>query len=141
MQTAGTGTLAIGYEEHGPSGGRPVILLHGFPDYIHAWDAVTPGLVERGCRVFTPFLRGYGPTRFLDPATPRSGQQAALGADLRAFMDALGLGRATLAGYDWGGRAACVVAALWPDRVRGLVTVNGYNIQDIAASVRAVAPA
>ena len=141
MQTVGTGTLAIGYEEHGPSDGPPVILLHGFPDDIHAWDAVTPGLVEQGCRVFTPYLRGYGPTRFLDPATPRSGQQAALGADLRDFMDALGLGRATLAGYDWGGRAACVVAALWPERVQGLVSIGGYNIQDIARAAANPGPA
>jgi pimeloyl-ACP methyl ester carboxylesterase len=141
MQTVGTGTLAVGYEEHGPPDGPPVILLHGFPDDIHAWDAVTPGLVESGCRVFTPFLRGYGPTRFLDPATPRSGQQAALGADLRAFMDALGLGRATLTGYDWGGRAACVVAALWPDRVQGLVSIGGYNIQNIAHAATTPGPA
>jgi pimeloyl-ACP methyl ester carboxylesterase len=90
--------------------------------------------------VLVPWLRGYGPTRFLDPATPRSGQQAALGADLLAFMDALGVGRALLVGYDWGGRAACVVAALWPERVRGLVSINGYNIQDIAASGAPAAP-
>jgi pimeloyl-ACP methyl ester carboxylesterase len=91
-------------------------------------------LVRAGFRVLVPWLRGYGPTRFRDPATPRSGQQAALGADLLAFMDALGIARAGLAGYDWGGRAACIVAALWPERVRALVTVNGYNIQDIAAA-------
>ena len=87
-----------------------------------------------GCRVLTPWLRGYGPTRFLDPATPRSGQQAALGVDLRDFMDALGIGQAILGGYDWGGRAACVVAALWPERARGLVSITGYNIQNIPAS-------
>ena len=86
--------------------------------------------------MLVPYLRGYGPTRFLDPATPRSGQQAALGTDLRDFMDALGIRRALLGGYDWGGRAACIVAALWPERVTGLVSVNGYNIQDIAASAR-----
>jgi pimeloyl-ACP methyl ester carboxylesterase len=84
--------------------------------------------------VLVPWLRGYGPTRFLDPATPRSGQQAALGSDLRDFMDALGIRQATLAGYDWGGRAACIVAALWPERVRALVSITGYNIQNIAAS-------
>ena len=88
-----------------------------------------------------PYLRGFGPTRFLSADTPRSGQQAALGNDLRELMDALGIERAVLAGYDWGGRAACIVAALWPERVHGLVTVNGYNIQDIAGSVKPVAPA
>src|SRR5262249_57853817 len=95
---------------------------------------VEPVLAATGWRVLAPWLRGYGPTRFLDPATPRSGQQAALGADLGDFLDALGLGSAYLAGYDWGGRAACVVAALWPKRVRGLVSIGGYNIQNIAAS-------
>jgi pimeloyl-ACP methyl ester carboxylesterase len=141
MQTVGTDTLTIAYEERGPSDGLPVILLHGFPDDIHAWDAVTPGLVESGHRVFMPYLRGYGLTRFVDPATPRSGQQAALGADLLEFMNALGLGRATLAGYDWGGRAACVVAALWPDRVQGLVSIGGYNIQGIARAAANPGPA
>jgi pimeloyl-ACP methyl ester carboxylesterase len=97
-----------------------------------------PLLARAGFRVLVPWLRGFGPTRFRDPRTPRSGQQAALGADLRDFMDSLGIERAILAGYDWGGRAACVAAALWPERVRGLVTVNGYAIQDIA---RAGAPA
>jgi pimeloyl-ACP methyl ester carboxylesterase len=84
--------------------------------------------------VLVPWLRGYGETRFLKPETPRSGQQAALGADLRDFMDALGISQAVLAGYDWGGRAACIVAALWPDRVQGLVSCGGYNLQDIAGS-------
>jgi len=129
MKTIRTATLAIGYEESGPATGRPVILLHGFPDDVHAYDGVAPPLAARGWRVFVPYLRGYGPTRFLDAGTPRSGQQAALGRDLADFMDALGLQRAVLAGYDWGGRAACVVAALWPQRAAGLVTVGGYNIQ------------
>jgi pimeloyl-ACP methyl ester carboxylesterase len=129
-----TATLDIGYLESGPADGPAVILLHGFPDDVHAYDGVAPLLAADGCRVLVPWLRGYGPTRFLDPATPRSGQQAALGADLRDFMDALGIQQATLAGYDWGGRAACIVAALWPERVRGLVSVTGYNIQNIAAS-------
>jgi pimeloyl-ACP methyl ester carboxylesterase len=91
-------------------------------------------LAADGCRVLVPWLRGYGPTRFLDAATPRSGQQAALAADARDFMDALGIQAAVLGGYDWGGRAACVVAALWPERVRALVTINGYAIQNIPAS-------
>ncbi len=129
-----TATLDIGYLESGPADGPAVILLHGFPDDVHAYDGVAPLLAADGCHVLVPWLRGYGPTRFLDPATPRSGQQAALGADLRDFMDALGIQQATLAGYDWGGRAACIVAALWPERVRGLVSVTGYNIQNIAAS-------
>jgi pimeloyl-ACP methyl ester carboxylesterase len=101
---------------------------------VHAYDEVTPILVARGCRVIVPYLRGYGPTRFLSTSTTRSGQQAALGHDLQALMDALSIPSAVLAGYDWGGRAACVVAALWPERARGLVSCGGYNIQDIAAS-------
>ncbi len=136
-----TAELEIAYEQHGADDAAPVILLHGFPDDPRAWDGVAPELAEAGCRVLVPWLRGYGGTRFLDPATPRSGQQAALGADLLAFLDVLGLGQATLAGYDWGGRAACIVAALWPARVRGLVSINGYNIQDIAASGRPADPA
>jgi pimeloyl-ACP methyl ester carboxylesterase len=128
------GVLDVAYEEAGNAAGTPVILLHGFPYDVHAFDEVTPPLVEHGYRVIAPYLRGYGPTRFLSPATPRSGQQAALGHDLLAFMDALAIPGAALAGYDWGGRAACVVAALWPERVRGLVSCGGYNIQDIAGS-------
>jgi len=140
MRTIETATLRIAYEEAGPSDGRPVVLLHGFPYDIQAFDAVVPVLVQAGCRVVLPYLRGFGPTRFLSDATPRSGEQAALGADLLALMDALALRPAVLAGYDWGGRAACVVSALWPDRVRGLVSVGGYNIQDIAGSVMPAAP-
>ncbi len=132
-RTALTATLEIAYEQSGPEDGTPVILLHGFPDDVRTWDGVVPKLAEAGLRVIVPWLRGYGKTRFLDPATPRSGQQAALGADLLALMDALGIGRALLAGYDWGGRAACIVSALWPERVAGLVTINGYNIQNIPA--------
>jgi pimeloyl-ACP methyl ester carboxylesterase len=133
---ARTPKLDIAYEATGLDGGNPVILLHGFPDDARAYDEAVGPLAAAGCRVLVPYLRGYGPTRFLDPATPRSGQQAALGADLRDFMDALGIQQAVLGGYDWGGRAACVVAALWPERVRGLVSINGYNIQNIAASGR-----
>ena len=118
-----------------------MILLHGWPSDPHDLDGVAPPLAADGCRVLVPWLRGYGPTRFLDAATPRSGQQAALGADLRDFMDALGLGQAVLGGYDWGGRAACVVAALWPERVRGLVSITGYDIQNIAAAGQPAAAA
>jgi pimeloyl-ACP methyl ester carboxylesterase len=126
-----TETLAIAYETHGLESGPPVFLMHGFPDDVRAYDAGAPLLAEAGYRVIVPYLRGYGPTRFLSTETPRSGQQAALGADLRDLMDALGIQRATLAGYDWGGRACCIVAALWPERVAGLVTCGGYNVQNI----------
>jgi pimeloyl-ACP methyl ester carboxylesterase len=134
------GALHVGYLESGDPTGRPVVLLHGFPYDVHAYDEVAPLLAARGLRVIVPYLRGYGPTRFLSDQTPRSGQQAALGADLLALLDALKIPRAIVAGYDWGGRAACIVSALWPERVRGLVSVNGYNLQDIANSGRPVAP-
>lgn len=134
------GVLDVAYEESGPRDGAPVILLHGFPYDARAYDEVAPVLAAAGCRVIVPYLRGYGPTRFVDDATPRSGQQGALAADLLALMDALAIPRAILAGFDWGGRAACIVAALWPDRVAGLVTACGYNLQDIPGSVRPAAP-
>ena len=134
MKTVNAGTLRVAYLEAGASRATPVILLHGFPYDVHAYDEVTPLLVSGGCRVFTPHLRGYGGTRFLSDDTPRSGQQAALAHDLLSFMDAVGIQRAILAGYDWGGRAACIVSALWPERAAGLVTGNGYNIQDIPGS-------
>jgi pimeloyl-ACP methyl ester carboxylesterase len=136
-----TATLDIAYEESGSVGGAPVLLMHGWPYDPRCYDEVVPPLAAAGCRVIVPYLRGFGATRFLSADTPRSGQQAALGNDLRELMDALAIERAILAGYDWGGRAACIVAALWPERVAGLVTGNGYNIQDIAASVKPVAPA
>jgi pimeloyl-ACP methyl ester carboxylesterase len=139
MKTVRTATLAIAYEESGPSDGRPVVLLHGWPSDPRDYDGVAPALAARGFRVLVPWLRGFGATQFLDPATPRSGQQAALGADLRDFMDALGIARAWLAGYDWGGRAACVTAALWPERVPGLVSITGYNIQHIPTAGRPAA--
>jgi pimeloyl-ACP methyl ester carboxylesterase len=135
-----TPSLEIAYEESGPADGAPVVLLHGFPDDPRAYDGAVPALAANGCRLLVPWLRGFGGTRFLVPSTPRSGQQAALGADLLAFMDMLEVQRAVLAGYDWGGRAACIVAALWPERVQGLVTCGGYNIQDIAASRRPATP-
>lgn len=129
------GVLEIAYHDSGPLEGPPVFLMHGFPYDIHAYAEVAPILAAAGCRVIVPFLRGYGPTRFLSDATPRSGEQAALGADLLALMDALEIERALLAGYDWGGRAACVVAALWPERCAGLVSFNSYNIQNIAQAL------
>jgi len=135
-----TPVLDIAYETSGPAEGKPVILLHGFPYDPHAYDEVAPALAEQGCHVLVPYLRGYGPTTFLSETTPRSGQQAALGKDLLDFMDALRLQTATLVGYDWGGRAACIVATLWPERVHGLVSVGGYNIQDIAAAAKPAQP-
>ncbi len=136
-----TPTLDVAYEESGNPDGTSVLLLHGWPYDPRCYDEVVPPLVAAGCRVIVPYLRGFGATRFLSADTVRSGQQAALGNDLRELLDALGIARATLAGYDWGGRAACIVATLWPERVRGLVTGNGYNIQNIAGSVKPVAPA
>jgi pimeloyl-ACP methyl ester carboxylesterase len=129
------GVLNIAYYEEGPADGPVVMLLHGFPYDIHAYVDVAPQLAAQGCRAIVPYLRGYGPTRFRDTATPRSAEQAAIGADLIALMDALGIKRAVFAGYDWGGRAACVGAALWPDRCTGLVSVNSYLIQDIASAM------
>jgi pimeloyl-ACP methyl ester carboxylesterase len=135
-----TGALEIAYEESGPADGVAVLLMHGWPYDPRTYDAVVPRLTAAGCRTIVPYLRGFGPTRFLSADTPRSGQQAALGKDLLDLMDALGLQRAALVGYDWGGRAACIAAAIWPERVRCLVTGNGYNIQDIARSGEPVAP-
>jgi pimeloyl-ACP methyl ester carboxylesterase len=103
---------------------------------VRTWDGVAAPLAAQGYRVIVPFLRGYGPTRFLTPNTMRSGQQGAIGSDLKELMDALGIARAYLVGYDWGGRAACIVAALWPERVQGLVSINGYNIQNIAKNLK-----
>ncbi len=135
-----TGTLEIAYSESGPANGMPVMLMHGWPYDLRCYDEVVPRVTAAGCRAIVPYLRGFGPTRFLSPDTPRSGQQAALGNDLKEFMDVLGIERAVLAGYDWGGRAACIIAALWPERLHGLVTGNGYNIQDIAGSVKPAEP-
>jgi len=129
------GVLNVAYYEAGLADGPVVMLMHGFPYDIHSFVDVAPQLAASGCRVIVPYVRGYGPTRFLDAATPRSGEQAAVGADLIALMDALAIKHAVVAGYDWGGRAACVVAALWPERCIGLVSVNSYLIQNIAKSM------
>ena len=134
------GTVSVAYEEHGSPSGTPVVLLHGFPYDVRAYDEVTPLLVAKGCRVITPYLRGYGPTKFLSANTMRSGQQAALAHDLLALMDALAISSAILCGYDWGGRAACIVAALWPERARGLVTGNGYNVHNIPGAGKPLPP-
>jgi pimeloyl-ACP methyl ester carboxylesterase len=132
--------LDIAYYEAGPTDGPVVMLMHGFPYDIHSYFDVAAMLAARGCRVIVPYLRGYGPTRFRDSATPRSGEQAAIGADMMALMDALQIRRAVFAGYDWGGRAACVGAALWPERCIGLVSVNSYLIQDIANALLPAQP-
>ncbi len=141
LKTIKTDILNIAYFETGPANGPPVFLMHGFPYDIHTYAEVAPLLAEQGCHVYVPYLRGFGPTRFLSDATPRSGEQAALGADLLALMDALQVPQAVLAGYDWGGRAACVVAALWPERVKGLVSFNSYNIQNRARAMEPDTPA
>ncbi|GCL64021.1 alpha/beta hydrolase [Rubrivivax pictus] len=135
LQHIRAGVLDIAHVDAGPRDGPPVVLMHGFPYDIHAYAEVLPRLVAAGCRVVVPCLRGFGPTRFLHADTPRSGEQAALGADLLALLDALAIPRAVLAGYDWGGRGACVVAALWPERCRGLLSFNSYNIQAIAKAM------
>ena len=134
------GVLNIAYYEAGPENGPVAILLHGYPYDIHSYVDVAPMLAAKGVRAIVPYLRGYGETRFLSSITPRSGEQGAIGADLMALMDALAIPRAVFAGYDWGGRAACVGAALWPQRCLGLVSVNSYLIQDIANARRPSSP-
>ncbi|KAI0123954.1 Alpha/Beta hydrolase protein [Xylariales sp. AK1849] len=136
-----TPSLEIAYYEHGEPTGWPVILSHGFPYDVHAFDEVVPHLISQRARVIVPYLRGYGPTRFLSPHTMRSGQQAALGADVISLLDALSIERAVLAGFDWGGMVSCVGAALWPERVAGLVCYAGYDVVDLVAQREAFDPA
>ena len=135
-----TPVLDIAYEHGGPADALPVVLLHGYPYDVRAYDGVVPILNATGFRTIVPYLRGYGGTRFLSPETIRSGEQAALGQDLLDLLDALKIEKAVLAGFDWGGRAACVVAALWPGRVQGLVSCTGYQIQDIANAAKPADP-
>ena len=132
-ESINTPALTIGYEDSGDKHGFPIILLHGFPDDVRAWDEVAPPLVNSGYRVLAPYLRGYGPTRLRDAASPRMAQQAAIGQDLIDFADALGITRFAVAGYDWGGRAACVATVLHPDRIRAAVLIGGYTIQNTIA--------
>lgn len=134
------GDLSVGYTEAGPADGTPVILLHGWPYDIHSYADVSAKLADQGFRVIVPFARGFGSTRFLSDTTVRNGQQAALANDVIAFMDALNIPTAILGGYDWGGRTANVVAALWPQRVAGLVAVSGYIIVNLAANLQPLAP-
>ena len=140
LRRINAGVLDVAFHDLGPAAGPPVFLMHGFPYDVHSYAEVAPMLADKGCRVVVPYLRGFGPTRFLNDATPRSGEQAALGADLLALMDALKVPQAVLAGYDWGGRAACVVAALWPLRCQALVSFNSYNIQNIARAMEPDSP-
>jgi pimeloyl-ACP methyl ester carboxylesterase len=135
-----TPVLDVAYENSGPAGGLPVLLLHGFPYDPRSFDAVVAIVNAAGFRTIVPYLRGYGGTQFLSAETLRSGEQAALGQDLRELLDALGIQKAVLGGYDWGGRAACVVSALWPERAAGLVSCGGYNVQDIPNSHRPADP-
>lgn len=128
-----TDTLRIAYLEHGASSGWPVILSHGFPYDVHAFAQVTPILVAAGARVITPYTRGFGPTRFVSEVIVRSGQQAARGRDIIELADALELERPILGGFDWGANASCVAAALWPERVGGLVSYASYDIMDVSA--------
>jgi pimeloyl-ACP methyl ester carboxylesterase len=139
-RTIQTPVLNVGFEESGDAQGFPIILLHGFPDDVRAWDEVTTSLAGKGHRVIVPYLRGYGPTRFRDAAAPRMGEQAAIGQDLIDFADALGLSRFAVAGYDWGNRAACIASALHPDRVRAAVLIGGYTIQDTVSPPQPIAP-
>jgi pimeloyl-ACP methyl ester carboxylesterase len=140
VKTVRTSVLEVGYHESGDAAGFPVILLHGFPDDAHAYDGVSPLLAKAGYRALAVYLRGFGPTRFLDPAVARTAEQAAIGQDVIDFADALNVPRFAVAGFDWGGRAACVASALHPDRVRAAVLVGGYTIQNTVTPARASAP-
>jgi pimeloyl-ACP methyl ester carboxylesterase len=122
------GVLNVGYAEAGPSDGRPVILLHGWPYDIHSYVDVAPSLASVGYRVIIPYLRGYGTTRFLSSETPRNGQQSVVAVDIIALMDALKMEKAIIGAFDWGARTANIMAALWPERCKALVSVSGYLI-------------
>jgi pimeloyl-ACP methyl ester carboxylesterase len=134
------GVLNVAYAEAGPADGKPVILLHGWPYDIHSFVEVSPLLASKGYRVIVPYLRGYGPTRFLSSDTFRNGQPAAVALDTTALMDALKIEKATLAGFDWGARTANIIAALWPERCKGMVSVSGYLIGSQAAGKAPLPP-
>lgn len=135
------GDLNVGYAEEGPANGPVVILLHGWPYDIYSFIDVTPILTAKGYRVIVPYLRGYGSTRFLSDKTVRNGQPSALAADIIALMDALKIEKATVAGFDWGARTADILAALWPERVKALVSVSGYLIGNQEAGKKPLPPA
>lgn len=141
LRTVDTKALRIAYVEHGPADGWPVILTHGFPYDVHAFDDVAPILAEAGSRVVVPYIRGFGPTRFVSDDIMRSGQQAARGRDIIQLADALDLESPILAGFDWGGNASCVAAALWPKRIGGLVSYAGYDIIDVGGQRHPAPPA
>jgi pimeloyl-ACP methyl ester carboxylesterase len=134
------GLLNVGYAEAGPAGGPPVVLLHGWPYDIHSYVDVAPLLASAGYRVIVPYLRGYGTTRFLSGETVRNGQQSVTAVDIVALMDALDIRKAILAGYDWGARTACIIAALWPERCKALVSVSGYLIGSQEANKKPLPP-
>jgi pimeloyl-ACP methyl ester carboxylesterase len=140
LKQVDAGPLSVGYAEAGPADGPAVLLLHGWPYDIHSFAEATPLLAAAGYRVIVPFVRGYGTTRFLSDDTPRNGQQAALATDVIALMDALAIEQAILAGFDWGGRSADIVAALSPDRCQALVSVSGYLIGSQAATETPLPP-
>ena len=140
LRQVDAGDLNVGYVEAGPADGTTIVLLHGWPYDIHSYLDVTASLTSAGYRVIVPHLRGFGTTRFLAGDTMRSGEQAATAADLLALLDALGIGRAILAGFDWGSRTADAVAALWPDRCKGLVSVSGYLLIDPKSSLEPLPP-
>lgn len=140
MELVRAGVLDAGVERYGDPSGPSVVLLHGFPYDTRSYDDVARLLADTGADVVVPYLRGFGPTRFVEDSTMRSGEQAALAHDLHDLIGAMALDRPIVAGYDWGGRAACAVAALWPESVSGLVSVSGYLVQDIEAAVTTPAP-
>ncbi|NID14731.1 alpha/beta fold hydrolase [Luteibacter yeojuensis] len=140
MKSVKAGVLQVGYAEDGPATGPVVVLLHGWPYDIYSYVDVAPILAAKGYRVIVPYLRGYGSTAFLSPDTPRNGQQSALAADIVALMDALKIDKAIVAGYDWGARTANIVAALWPERCKAMVSVSGYLIGSQAANKNPLPP-
>ena len=141
LKQINAGLLNVGYAEVGPTDGPAVILLHGWPYDIHSFVEVAPPLAAQGHRVIIPYVRGYGSTQFLSPDTPRNGQQAAVAVDVIDLMDALKIEKATLAGFDWGARSANIVAALWPERFKALVTVSGYAVPNRQANKGPLPPA
>src|ERR1700744_5795475 len=141
LKQINAGLLNVGYAGVGPADGPPVILLHGWPYDIYSFVDVAPPLASRGYRVIVPYLRGYGTTRFLSSDTPRNGQQSAVAVDIIALMDALKIQQAILGGFDWGARTADIIAALWPDRCKALVSVSGYLIGSQEAGKAPLPPA